>query len=74
MALNNSVVHSGGFALLSHQDPANDNAIFLYLIPKQPPWLFECDGDVFLSLSIAEARSKQSGQPIYCRPKKAASK
>lgn len=54
---------------MSEQDPANDNGLFLYVVPRQPSWLFEVDGEVFLSLSIAEARSKQSGQTIYCRPR-----
>lgn len=55
--------------LLAPPDPANDNGIFLYVVPRQPSWLFEVDGEVFLTLSIAEARSKQSGKPIYCRPR-----
>lgn len=56
--------------LLTPQDPANDNGIFLYVVPRQPAWLFEVDGEIFFTLSDAETYSKRLGKNIYCRPRR----
>lgn len=57
--------------LLAPQDPANDNGIFLYVVPRQPSWLFEVDGEIFFNLTAAETYSKRMGKTIYCKPRKA---
>lgn len=36
------------------------------VVPRHP-WLIECDGYPFNSLSEAETHSASSGSPIYCR-------
>lgn len=55
--------------LLATQDPANDNGLFLYVVPRQPGWLFEVDGEIFFNLTAAETYSKSVGKTIYCRPR-----
>jgi hypothetical protein len=52
--------------------PANDNAIVLYVVPRQPGWLLEVDGELFFTLRDAEAYSKRIGKPIYCKPRQKA--
>lgn len=70
----NGIDPHGGMMLLAPQNPANDNGIFLYVVPRQPRWVFEVDGEHFPFLRAAEVRSKEVGKPIYCKlaqPKKA---
>jgi hypothetical protein len=58
--------------LLAQQDPANDNGIFLYVVPRQPGWLFDVDGELFFTLADAETYSKRIGKAIYCKPRQKA--
>lgn len=48
-------------------EPANDNNILFCIVPRQPAWVFEVDGEIFFNLTAAETFSKSTGKPIYCR-------
>ena len=53
---------------MTNEDPANDTIdLETWVVPRQPPWWFEVDGNRFENLIAAEKFSAYTGKTIYCR-------
>ncbi len=53
--------------LAKHPAPRFLPSSIAYFTPPKHPWVIECGGFPFLSLTAAEAYSATTHEPIYCR-------